>query len=599
MHSYIWNKQKQTVEVPPFESKYRVAGVMPLIFMEHCVECAMPLCYKTCEMFEDRRDYRCRRFDFGQQRISFEDSQIDGATISFRRWAKLGAYFPKQLEAVNVKKIHKLERFIHNTSKPLEAACALVNWKTYCPSRCYVDIIDRWILQKYRVFDNTMPLDGLLLTVYSHEKSNRHIFVEVVADGAKSLYRNGIELTPGWNETFIPIEEIQLTTEPKAMVNLYFSGDETGLLTFKYFDFVSLKQEGKNENVQPAAKVKCVAWDLDNTLWDGVIGDDGPEGVKMKDESVALIRKLDEMGVIQTIVSKNTFDIAWNKLQTIDLDQYFLYPAINWGRKSQSLVAIAKHLNINVDTFAVIDDSIFERNEIKTSLPQVRVYDVVEIPGILSLPEFDIPITEESRKRRESYQTEAKRTDIFASWSGDYDDFLRDCQIKMTVFKPLREADVKRCFELINRSNQYNVSGQKRDEEYVNRILNDKNYLSYGYRVSDKYGDYGIVGFASFLKSGNEYTLTDFVMSCRVAQKKVERAFMNFFISTLSKEDRLILNVIKTKRNQPLRDELAKMSFSLDNETEERILYHYSVGENSFVDDKIIDIRYEGNTTRR
>lgn len=598
MHSYIWNKQKHQVEVPPYKSKYKVAGVMPLIFMEHCVECAMPMCYKTCEMFEDRRDYRCRRFDFGQQRIIFDDSRIDGATVSFRRWAKLGAYFPKQLEAVAVEKIHKLERFIHNTSSPLESACALVNWKTYCPSRCYVDVIDRWIFQKYKVFHSTMPLDGLLLTVYNHEKTVRHIFIEVVADGAKSLYRNGIELEPGWNEVFTPIEEIQLTTEPKAMINLYFSGDETGMLTYKYFDFVSLMQDERYENALPAAKVKCVAWDLDNTLWDGVIGDDGSEGVRIKEGSVSLIKKLDEMGVIQTIVSKNTFDIAWNKLQSIDLAQYFLYPAINWGRKSQNLVAIAKHLNINVDTFAIIDDSVFERNEIKIALPQVRVYDVVEIPNILSLPEFDIPITEESRKRRESYQTEAKRTDIFASWSGDYDDFLRDCQIKMAVFKPVAEGDIKRCFELINRSNQYNVSGHKRDEEYLNRILNDENYVSYGYRVSDKYGDYGIVGFASFMKSGQKYTLTDFVMSCRVAQKKVEKAFMNFFIETLGTDSCIELNVIKTKRNQPLRDEFAKMPFSLDKETDERIFYHYSVSDNSFADDRIISVRYEGNITR-
>lgn len=597
MHSYIWNKKKHPVDVPPYESKYKVAGVMPLIFMEHCVECAMPLCYKTCAMFEDRRDYRCRRFDFGQQRISFDDSFLDGATISFRRWAKLGAYFPKQLETVGVKKIHKLERFIHNTSSPLEAVCAVVNWKTYCPSRCYVDVIDRWLLQKYNVYKNTMPLDGLLLTVFNHEESERHIFVEVVDNKAKSLYRNGIELKPGWNEFFIPITEISLTTEPKAMINLYFSGDETGMLTFKYFDFVSLQQETNAEKNAPAAKVKCVAWDLDNTLWDGVIGDDGPEGVKMKEPSVALIKRLDEMGVIQTIVSKNTFDIAWNKLVETSLDQYFLYPAINWGRKSQSLQTIAKHLNINVDTFAVIDDSVFERNEIKSALPQVRVFDVSEVSTILNCPEFDIPITEESRKRRKSYQTEAKRSDIFASWSGNYDDFLIDCQIKMEVFKPVKESEIKRCVELINRSNQYNVTGEKRNPEYINRILNTNDHKSYGFRVSDKYGDYGIVGFASFLKKDNAYTLTDFVMSCRVAQKKVERAFMNFFVGGLERGSLIIIDVNKTKRNLPLRDELAKMPLSMMEETDGKILYHYSVDGGKFVDEQIIEIQDESNTS--
>ncbi len=590
MHSYIWNKKEQPITVPEFVSQYRVEGVMPLIFLEHCVECAMPLCYKTCSMFEDRRDYRCRRFDFGQQRITFKDSVIDGATVSFRRWAKLGAYFPKQLEAVDLKTVHKLERFIHNTSKPIEAVCAVVNWKTYCPSRCYVDVIDRWILQKHRLFHNTKPLDGFLATVYNHEQTERHVFIEVVDNSARSLFRQGLTLKPGWNESFIPIEQITLTTEPKAMLNLFFSGDETGMLTFKYFDFVSLKQIGALESRQPASKIKCVAWDLDNTIWDGIIGDDGPENVNPKIPSIDLIHKLDEMGVIQTIVSKNNYEVAWDKLVELKIDQFFLYPAINWGRKSQSLQAIANKLNINIDTFAVIDDSEFERKEISTALPQVRVFDVIEVPNLLKKTEFDIPITEESRKRRESYQTEAKRNDIFASWSGDYDGFLKDCHLKMEVFKPQNEADIERCVELIQRSNQYNVSGVRRDIVYINKILNSPDYLSYGFKVSDKYGMYGIVGFASFSINNIEYKLTDFVMSCRVAQKKIERAFMNFFINNLDEGRVIKIEVIKTKRNLPLREELAKMPLIKEDENEGMIVYHYIKGKEPFINERIVEV---------
>lgn len=596
MHTYTWNFEHNDIYVPEFKSRYNVRGVLPLFLMEHCVECAMPYCYSTCSMYENRRDKRCRRFDFGQQRIHFGDSVLDGATVSFRRWAKLGSYIPFCLEAVDVYKINKLEKFINRTSKLLEFFCNAVNWQPYRPSRTFTDFIDRKIFQKKRIFKNTYPLDGFLATIYNHEKEAKTVFIELVGDGAVSLFRAAITLKPGWNEWYKPINEIPLTNAPKTMINIYFEDNGTGMLSFKYFDFVALEQDSVKKDLKPAEKVKCVAWDLDNTMWDGVIGDDGPDGVIVKQTSVDMVKRLDEMGVLNTIVSKNNFEIAWNKLVDIGIDGYFLYPAINWGRKSQSLQAIAKKININIDTFAVIDDSSFERDEIITALPQVRVFDVVDIPTLLSRPEFDIPITAESKKRRESYQVDLKRNDIFASWSGNYDDFLKDCGLKMCIFVPKTENDMSRCVELIQRSNQYNVSGLRRDREYIDDILSGKNFKSFGFSVEDKYGKYGIVGFASFkIIEHGEYLMTDFVMSCRVAQKKVERAFMNWFYQSMDNGNVLRIKVNKTNRNMPLRDELAKMPLILDSDREDVICLHTVKGAECFCDDKIIDVTFEAN----
>ncbi len=592
MYSYIWNSIHHEVDVPAFKSDYKVVGVLPLFFLEHCVECAMPLCYSTCAMFEDRCDGRCRRFNFGEQRICFTDSRIDGATVSFRKWGKMGACITHKLEAVDVCKIHKLENFMQKTSKPLEAFSQALHWKTHRPSRCYETVVNK-IFQKYNVYKNTMSLDGFLATIYNHELEEKTVFIELGGKGAVCLWRTSLKLKCGWNELFVPLTEIPLNNAKGTSINIYFEGDDKGMLTFKYFDFVSLAKSETTEHKLPAAKVKCVAWDLDNTLWNGVIGDDGPKGVTMRQESVEMVRRLDEMGVLQTIVSKNNFDIAWNKLVEEDLDKYFLYPAINWGRKSQSLLAIAKKLNINIDTFAAVDDSSFERNEIKTALSQVRVYDVVELPSLLSLPEFDIPITSESKKRRESYQIDAKRNDIFASWSGNYDEFLKDCNLKMSVFNPSREEDVQRCVELIQRSNQYNVSGLKRDMDYINNLLTSPEYKSFGYRVEDRYGKYGIVGFASFHVVDKNWCLTDFVMSCRVAQKKVERAFLNYVIQQMPEEGVLQIVVNKTDRNMPLRDELSKMPFTVDEDNDKRIVCHFCKTSGNFVDDKIIDVSFE------
>lgn len=595
MHTYIWNNKHREIQVPPYEVAHHVVGVMPLIFMEHCVECGMPACYKTCMMFEDRRDGRCKRFDFGQQRITFADSLLDGATISFRRWAKLAAYIPKQLEAVDVRHIHRIERWLNAVSRPLEIFSHALGWKFYRPSRTWVTMVDRWIFQRHAVFKKTLPPDGLLAVIYNHEPVEKTVFVELLKGKKHLFYRDSIVLKPGWNEWYRPMTEIPLNNVPGTMLNLYFQGDEVGMLTLKYFDFVALEQQAPTVAAKPAAKVKCVAWDLDNTMWNGVIGDDGPEGVTLRPDSLKLVRQLDEMGVLQTIVSKNNFEIAWQKLTEVGLDEYFLYPAINWGRKSQSLQAIASRLNINIDTFAVIDDSLFERGEISSALPQVRVFDVTEVPELLSRPEFDIPVTSESQKRRESYRTDMKRNDIFASWSGDYDTFLKDCGLRMQVFVPKQPDDVKRCLELIQRSNQYNVSGEKRDAAYMENLLADAQRMAYGYHVQDRYGQYGIVGFCAFRKEGNTYTLTDFVMSCRVAQKKVERAFFNFFINKMQCGDTLRILVNKTARNSPLREELAKMPLVQDLDNDKQIAYHYTKGDAPFLTEDIIEVIPDAN----
>src|SRR4030095_12769619 len=106
------------------------------------------------------------------------------------------------------------------------------------------------------------------------------------------------------------------------------------------------------------------------------------------------------------------------------VEEYFLYPAINWGQKSQNLQQVADALNINVDSFALIDDSDFERTEVRTSLPQVRVYPETSIARLLDLPEFDVPITEMSRKRRASYQDGLLRARAEAQFRGDYETLL-------------------------------------------------------------------------------------------------------------------------------------------------------------------------------
>ena len=592
MFNYIWNNHHHNVTLDIYSSKYEVIGIVPILWDEHCVECAMPFCYGNCAKFKARRDKRCLRFDNGIEPVDFSNGVLRGATISFREWAKLEGDLPKFLNCIDLHKMDKIDKRFNKIAQTLESLSQIVQWGEWKrPSRFIMQYWERYYFYPSRMSrDNKQVADGFLATMYNHESRLKKIHVEIYEDNQtrKTFFHKAMILTPGWNEDFTPLIDMNISNENRCRIKVYFDGNEKGILTFKMLDFVQIKQ---NISVgQPAKKVKCVAWDLDNTLWEGVIGDAGQDGVVVKQDSMALIKRLDEMGVIQTITSKNNFDLAWQKIVSLGLGDYFIYPAINWGRKSQSMIAIAKGLNINIDTFALIDDSAFERDEVRFALPQTRQYDVSEINSILSYPEFDLPITEESKNRRQSYMIEAKRKNILSSWAGDYDAFLKECNLKMQVFTPSSEEDISRCAELLQRSNQYNISRNRHDAVYIAEALKSELYRPLSYIVSDKFGNYGIVGFCCFKMIDGGWQLVDFVMSCRVAQKKVERALFKYVTATMKKEEILSLVVEKTDRNMPLCDELRKLPFENLADNQDVLKMQYIVTNSPLIDESIIEV---------
>lgn len=594
MYSYIWYKKAEAESSPAQDSGYsdtcQVKAVLPLLWQEHCVECAAPLCYKSCKIYLPRTDKLCKRFANGVQPVCFPEQALRGGTIQFRRWAKLEAVIPDYLYGVSIEKLAKTNARMNTLGRFIEQGLAALSLplSRFRLSRIVETIYMRRLL--HHRYKQDGGLDGFLMRIYNHENSPHNLYLELT-EFRKTVYKRSFCLQPGWNESFIPIEEFPLTTSGRSLIQVYLDSDATATLSFRYLDFVSLQQAANHENKKPAGRVKCVAWDLDNTLWNGVIGDDGQDQVTVQSACVLLIKELDRKGVLQTIVSKNNFDIAWNKIKELNLEDYFLYPAINWGRKSRSLLSIAKELNIHIDTFAVIDDSAFERMEIANALPQVRVYDVTEINTLLQRPEFDLPITEESAKRRQSYLVDYQRKNILASWEGNYDSFLASCHLAMEVRQPVDAYEQTRCLELLQRSNQYNLSRSKYDETSFQTLLNAENSTSCYCRVSDTYGDYGIVGFVTFTTEGNGWKCKNFVMSCRVAQKKIERALMNHIINRLPAGTIVEVDIEKTERNLPLRDEFKKMPFDVKEDNDRHIAFSYRKTEAPFLDEQIVEVR--------
>jgi FkbH-like protein len=394
--------------------------------------------------------------------------------------------------------------------------------------------------------------DDFLIECYSFEKEPFRFIIEN-NQWVANYYKNSVVIQPGHNVIRIPVKSFSYKDDlPIGTITVYPENDIEARIVFTWLDFVKYKERAvKKDPSKPADKIKCVAWDLDNTLWKGVFIESEPGSLVVAPEVIATIKKLDEMGVLQTIVSKNTHDEVWPFIQSLGLDEYFLFPAINWGQKSENLKKIADLLNINIDTFGLIDDSPFERQEVSTSLPQVRVYQDTEMHQLFGYPEFDLPVTQESRNRRSFYLIEQKRTQIAESYANDYQGFLRNCNIVVTVFTPKSDDQLNRCFELVQRTNQLNLSSRKYDRATFDSMISDDKYLKFGLEVEDQFGAYGIIGFVIVEKAGNDLRILDFVISCRVAQKMIEDSFVTWLWGQMRAQGKkyLLADHTRTSRN--------------------------------------------------
>lgn len=521
---------------------------------EHCVECAVPDCYSTCPLYEGRRDGACRRLEWGIAANRAFDGRFDfGADVRFKRWGKIEAELRYGLDGPLLP--HGMLRLYHRL-----------------PGRVRI-ALGRWVNRIVR--GGKLDYDELVIECHSAEREPFRMLMEhfvPTGNGSRlTRSRHVLPIEPGYNLHRLPFEQLNIGAL-EGVIFLHPEEDQTQRrVVFTWLDVVKRRTPAAIETARerPAAKVKCVAWDLDNTLWHGILVE-SPE-VRPRAEALRLIEALDARGIVQTVVSKNDHDNAWAVVKRLGLDDYFLYPAINWGQKSENLKEIARHLNIGLDTFAVIDDSPFEREEISQALPQVRIHPETEIGSLLERAEFDVPVTETSKNRRAMYRAEAQRKEIGATFSGSYEDFIVSCRMEMQIFKPADDADRLRCWELLQRSNQLNLSSVRHSREEFDAILADDRVLGLAIRCRDKFGDYGIVGFTTTDLGDERPMIRDFVISCRVAQKRVEHTYVNWLAGYLQSIGRheMYARLVRTARNKPIRQVFEDLAFECVEEESE------------------------------
>jgi FkbH-like protein len=569
LHKYSARLHAGPVPAPsviaPVEGE--VTHVSFLLWAEHCTECAVPACYRTCDLFEDRGDGHCRRFRYGVYRNEgFAGLHGYGAEISFKKWAKLDAVGNTRMEAIAGVRRH--ENSFGATARMVDGVGHLLFRVTgdHRWSRVAETLLTRRAsrLQRRTAYPAVKP-DAFLLRVYNPSDKlvelqlQMNVSAKTSGGGTRSFQAKCL-VPPGYSRHEFPAHLFQFVSESGDLfyVSVTPAPETEPTLVFLTADFVKFQSPAA-----PAAPdVKCLLWDLDGTLWRGTLVEESE--VRLRPEIPALLRALDERGILLSIISKNDHAAAWRKLEEFGIAGYFLAPQINWLPKSQNLRTVAAQLNIGIDTLAYIDDNPFELAEVSAACPQVRCFPVTALHMLLDNACFRGSSSEEASKRRRYYQDAAVREQKLAEAGGDYERFLASCDIRLEV-SPYRPEDFERVAELVQRTNQLNFSGRHYSRAEISGILADTAREKLVLRCADRYGSYGTVGFSIVRRAAGEVVIEDFMLSCRVQAKCIEQAFF----SSLQKASqsggalpRLSVHFRQTDRNTPARQALASMGFS-------------------------------------
>ena len=295
---------------------------------------------------------------------------------------------------------------------------------------------------------------------------------------------------------------------------------------------------------------KCLVLDLDNTLWGGVIGDDGFAGIRLSPsdpvgEAYLSFQKyllaLKERGVLLAICSKNDEVIARSIFEQhedilLSLDDFSAFKA-NWDDKPTNLRRIAEELNIGVDSIVFFDDNPAERSIVEQFEPDVLVIDVPEDPAqyirALDLSfAFEWPqLTVEDTTRADSYLHNHMRHQL-EGLHHNYDEYLRSLQMSAWI-ELTEDASVSRVSQLINKTNQFNLRTKRYSEENLNLMKSSSEFLLMHVRLKDRFTNYGIIASAIIKFSGNIAFIDNWVMSCRVFKRGLEHAFFNAIIGAV------------------------------------------------------------------
>ena len=295
--------------------------------------------------------------------------------------------------------------------------------------------------------------------------------------------------------------------------------------------------------------VKCLIWDLDDTLWEGTLLEGG--GQRPAAGSEAVLRELDRRGILLSIASRNDHDQAVERLEELGLAEYFLYPQINFGPKSKSVQTIAEKLNIGLESLAFIDDQAFERQEVAAAWPQVLTLTPADLASLPDHPRFQPRfVTSDSARRRQMYQTDQVRQRAQENYDGPNEAFMKSLNLEMTIERAGPD-DLTRIMDLTERTHQLNATGLTFDYDDLLALVNSPEHLMLINSLRDRFGEYGKIGLSLVEKKDDQWTLKLLLMSCRVMNRGVGAAMLNIWIRHAARAGRpLYADFVETDRNR-------------------------------------------------
>ena len=350
---------------------------------------------------------------------------------------------------------------------------------------------------------------------------------------------------------------------------------------------------------------KCLILDLDNTLWGGILGEDGIAGIRIGGDypgkafsywQEALL-ELSKKGVMLAVCSKNNeADVfeAWEKNPFLTLrKEHFVAWRINWADKATNIAELAKELNIGLDSMVFIDDNPHERELIRQMLPDVEVpefpkqpYELMSFFDELVERYFRIQsLTTEEQAKTQQYKENAQRNAAKSNFS-NYNDYLRSLAIHVTI-TPLNEFNLQRVAQMTQKTNQFNLTTKRYTESDITQ-LSKTGALIYCMSVKDRFGDSGITGEIILVPEEEQTMMIDtLLLSCRILGKGIEFAFLNTILNAL--KDKGIKTVkaeyIKTAKNEQVANFYDSAGFAVTASSSEVKFYSKSIEEKTPIDD--------------
>lgn len=317
---------------------------------------------------------------------------------------------------------------------------------------------------------------------------------------------------------------------------------------------------------------KCIVLDLDNVLWGGILGEDGPAGIRLGGDPTGnayldfqrLLLSYYNRGIILAINSKNNYDEAISVIREhpgmILRENHFASLKINWEDKVENMIAISNELDIGLDSMVFVDDSVQERERVRRALPQVLVVDLSASPfeycqSLQAVGDFNaLVLSDEDKRRGEMYYARKERRQLMRTV-----DSLEEFLVSLDMVVEIKNADgfsIPRITSLVSRTNQFNLTTRRYSQSEIEEMSNNRQkFLIYTLSVTDRFGDEGIVGVAIVRKEERMWVIDSFLMSCRVIGRKIETALLARLVEDAQKSgvSYLVGEYNPSGRNEPAR----------------------------------------------